>query len=1018
MIYPKSKEPFSKELFSNPTSEYRGAPFWAWNTKLNKEETVWQTEVFKKMGFGGYFMHVRTGLETPYLGDEFNENVRACIDSSRKLNMLSWLYDEDRWPSGFAGGKVTANKAYRGRYLLFTKVERTEKPVFDEKGRLLEGNKLLARYSVHAFFGRILSYRRLRDDETASGSTWYAYLKVIKPETWHNNQAYVDTMNKEAIDLFADITYGNYAKHFPDAMGKECRAIFTDEPQVYRAKDFPSALSLSFERAWTDDFEVTYREKYDEDILDFLPELFFEPKSGVLSAVRYRYFDHVADRFAEAFCDNLGAKAREVGLEFTGHLMEEPTLLSQTRAVGETMRCYRGFGVPGIDMLCSRYEFTTAKQCQSVVHQYGKEGMLSELYGVSRWNYEFRNYKLHGDWQAALGVTLRVPHLSMMSMKGEAKRDYPASIFYQSPWYEKFGLVEDHFGRVNTALTGGKAVTDIAVIHPVESYWLLWGTCERNMRLKQKTEKRFADLTEWLVKSGLDFDFIDESLLPELNKEGDYPLTVGQMQYKVIVIPSCLTLRQTTVERLEKFVANGGKLIFAGDLPLYMDAALSRRPYELASDASCVNFDKKEILRALEPYRVVGFYDESGKHTDNIVSCLRERDGGLWLFAARAFKERFPDNDVIIRQKLTVKVLGEYSATLYNTLDGTTERLSCEEKDGMTEIEACMYNHDSLLIRLEPGKPERIEKELVSDEQGTPVCDNVPYTLHEPNVLVLDRARFAVDNGKYSCARLNLITLDNICRRRCGYAPHGGSICQPWAQVKKDADHTLRLLFTFTSKIEYRAPELALEDAEKAEITFNGKKVEKVVKGYYVDKSIRKITLPDLKKGKNVLEVVLPFGENTDTENCFLLGNFGVEVKAGKCVVTELAPTLSFGNITKQRLPFYGGKLTYHTAFMGDGRDIAVQVGRFCAPVVEVCANGVTKDIAYAPYVCKIPTVQGENKLDVSAYISRQNAFGAIHNRGTACRDHVDGPSDFRKFAFSAKYVLCPAGVIGVPTVR
>ena len=39
----------------------------------------------------------------------------------------------------------------------------------------------------------------------------------------------------------------------------------------------------------------------------------------------------------------------------TGHMMEEPTLrLSQTAALGETMRSYRSFQLPGIDMLCDR----------------------------------------------------------------------------------------------------------------------------------------------------------------------------------------------------------------------------------------------------------------------------------------------------------------------------------------------------------------------------------------------------------------------------------------------------------------------------------------------------------------------------------------------------------------------------------------------------------------------------------------------------------------------------------------
>ena len=139
-------------------------------------------------------------------------------------------------------------------------------------------------------------------------------------------------------------------------------------------------------------------------------------------------------------------------------MMEEPTLTSQTAALGDCMRSYRGFDIPGIDMLCDAFEFTTAKQCQSAVRQYGREGMLSELYGVTAWDCDFRTYKHQGDWQAALGVTVRVPHLSWYAMGGEAKRDYPASISYQSPWYKKFSVVEDHFARLNTALTRGEPI--------------------------------------------------------------------------------------------------------------------------------------------------------------------------------------------------------------------------------------------------------------------------------------------------------------------------------------------------------------------------------------------------------------------------------------------------------------------------------------------------------------------------------------------------------------------------------
>ena len=93
-------------------------------------------------------------------------------------------------------------------------------------------------------------------------------------------------------------------------------------------------------------------------------------------------------------------------------MMEEPTLHSQTAALGEAMRSYRSFGLPGIDMLCDYREYTTAKQAQSASHQFGCPGVLSELYGVTNWDFDFRGHKLGGDWQAALGVTTRVPHLT------------------------------------------------------------------------------------------------------------------------------------------------------------------------------------------------------------------------------------------------------------------------------------------------------------------------------------------------------------------------------------------------------------------------------------------------------------------------------------------------------------------------------------------------------------------------------------------------------------------------------
>ena len=74
MLYKKNVEKsLKKELFINPTSEYRGTPFWALNSHLTKEELCRQIDIFKEMGLGGFHLHVRTGLENEYLGEEYME---------------------------------------------------------------------------------------------------------------------------------------------------------------------------------------------------------------------------------------------------------------------------------------------------------------------------------------------------------------------------------------------------------------------------------------------------------------------------------------------------------------------------------------------------------------------------------------------------------------------------------------------------------------------------------------------------------------------------------------------------------------------------------------------------------------------------------------------------------------------------------------------------------------------------------------------------------------------------------
>lgn len=194
MLYPRSKEAaLDPALFRNPGSEYRGAPFWAWNNHLEPEKLVRQIEQLKEMGFGGFHMHSRTGMSSPYLGTEFMERIKLCVEKARTEGMHAWLYDEDRWPSGAAGGLVTKDPAYRARHLLFTPSERLN----GEGGSCT----LLARFSIRLDSdGCLAAYRRLSHGETPAPTEtiWYAYREIDEESPWFNNQTYVNTLDNPA----------------------------------------------------------------------------------------------------------------------------------------------------------------------------------------------------------------------------------------------------------------------------------------------------------------------------------------------------------------------------------------------------------------------------------------------------------------------------------------------------------------------------------------------------------------------------------------------------------------------------------------------------------------------------------------------------------------------------------------------------------------------------------------------------------------------------------------------------
>ena len=1012
--------------FRNPGSIYRGAPFWAWNNKLDADQLCRQIDVFKQMGLGGFHMHPRTGMDTVYLSDEFFAMIRACRDHAEKTGMLAWLYDEDRWPSGAAGGIVTREERFRARHLLFTPTPyggrlSSETAYGDSRaaGRRYENGELLAAYEVELTNGYLTTYRRLADGETAADgtTTWYAYLETAIPSSWFNDATYVDTLNPDAIEKFVEVTHERYYQEAGESFGTTIPAIFTDEPQFVHKQSLTRAdADQDVVMPWTPDLAETFRAECGGDILDHLPEIFWELPEQAASIWRYRYHDHVCERFTQAFSDTIGNWCGAHNIALTGHMMEEPTLRSQTAALGESIRGYRSFQIPGIDVLCDQMEteYATAKQAQSAVHQYGRTGILSELYGVTNWDFDFAGHKRQGDWQAALGITYRVHHLSMVSMAGEAKRDYPASISYQSPWHGEYPVVEDHFARVNSVLTRGKPVVRIGVIHPIESYWLAWGPLEQTREEREERDSNFSDLIRWLLYGFTDFDFISESLLPiQENDPSRSGFVVGKMAYDVILVPNLRTIRATTLDRLTEFAAGGGRVIFAGEVPSLVDAKPSDDPAVLASRCRTIPYSRTRILSAMEPVREISLVDRQGVQVSGCLHQLRNEGEERMLFLCNTRKDR-------AKRGLALRIRGEWVVSLLDTGSGESSPLGAAYRNGQTELVCDLEAHGSLLLHLAPGSRETGGiLTLPAYREAARLSGPVPVDLSEPNVLLLDGAEYKIDDGEWQAKR-HLLEIDPVIRANLDMPTVDGGMAQPWTD-REPVEHAafVHLRFTIESKIAVAAPQLALENAAGTRILLNGREVEKHVSGYFTDESIHTVGLPGFEGGIHSLELIIDYNRKTYIEWCYLLGDFGVEVKGDRAAITEPVRELAFGDWTTQGLPFYAGNLTYHCRQPVGGDRLFLRVPHFAGPLVKVDTDDKSVPLAFAPYRADIGNAKAGDTVDITVFGNRVNAFGQVHS--TIARGNFwYGPGAWRITgdAWADEYQLRPMGILTAPVVE
>ncbi len=1010
--------------FANPSVAYRGKPFWSWNGELRGEELVRQAHIMKEMGLGGYFMHSRAGLITEYLGDEWFDLVNEVADAAEADGMEAWLYDEDRWPSGSAGGKVTVDPQYRMKSLYIYESD-PEKVDWNDQSFALYVAKLdgINLYTYKEIDTASIACCKCADrkvkeaiaelNDTAKDQPgeWKALRFAIvpdQPSSGYNGTTYIDTMSRKATDKFIEMTHEEYAKRCGDRLGRSIKGIFTDEPHRGHCMDNRAVKDgvISCSMAWTDDLFEEFEKRYGYACRPILPELFYRKNGEQVAPVKLHYIDLADNLFLERFAKPINDWCNDHGIIFTGHVLHEDSLMSQTAPHGSLMRFYEYMGYPGIDILTEHNRcYWAAKQLASSARQLGKKWMLSEMYAATGWHFDFRGHKAVGDWQTLFGINLRCHHLSWYTMEGEAKRDYPASILHQSPWYREYGKVEEYFARFGLVISEGDPACDVLLLNPIESLWcqayLGWGRSLSNVSPEVAPyEQRYTQLFHYLTNNQIDFDYGEEEMMARMASvdtvDGVPVLRVGQMTYKTVIVSNMLTIRATTIALLKEFMAKGGKVIFCGDAPAYIDAVRSDEPVKLAEQGITLPYDEDTLVAAVR---------ENSREFVSVTNAAGETEKAVFAQVRRNFGDDgyavvVLNTDRIHPRKeltLTLRAQSGYALEEWNleTADRYDATALVSEEDGVYHIKLDLEAAGTrcfVLAKISDHLPALPMYEVTASEVLT---GEFPYICDESNVCVLDWCKWRWKDSEWH-DEAEALWADRQIRTDVGIEWRGGGMLQPWYAKLHDKKEYGELQLSYEFYID-KLPEgdvyLAGERPEFNTYKINGVALHNEdLNDFWVDECFKKMLIPAdaLKLGRNEVTIDVTFLRTTNIEALYLVGDFGVKLDGRKRTLVGVPAVMGCDNYSAYDLPFFTGNLTFTIApdvykdILGDAAKAADRIvltpKEFTGACVRVKAGNKATVLGWEPYEADITEAYCQGlPLEVTVMGLRTNVFGPLH---------------------------------------
>lgn len=1003
-----------KELFADPPANYRTMPFWVWNEKVTKEMIDEQLPDYKDKGFGGIFVHPRYGLITEYASEDWYELVAYATKKADKLGMKLWLYDENSFPSGFAGGHVPDQMPES--YNQGTAMKKHEMEIFDPD-TVLEWIAFFKKEGDH--------YVGIGDDFKSYTGKKGKFIGIEKryfeSSKWFGGFSYVDLIYPGVTEKFIDITMSGYEEKIGDEFGKVVPGIFTDEPNIN-----PRERGTL---RWTPDLFEVFQNTWGYNLESNLMSLFYE--TGDWTKIRHDYYSVLLDLFIERWAKPWNEYTESKGLKWTGHYWEHgwPDPIHG----GDNMAMYPYHQVPGIDMLFNTRDsrpdqfgnVRAVKELSSIANQFGRSRTLSETYGASGYELNFEDMKRNGDWEYALGVNFMNQHLSYQSMLGDRKHDFPQTFSYHTIWWDDYRAQADYFARLSLALSSGYQVNNVLVIEPTTSAWMYYVPGTRNEMINDIKEEFHMFIND-LEYYKLEYDLAAEKTMRDFGNVRDNKLVISDRAYSLIVLPPGLTnLDRSSFAMLEEFLSSGGKILSFCDYPSYIDGEAVMEVQDLFIDYP----EQVDIEKEL---------------SQSAVSMLSE--GSLLTFDPLAganlvyyMHRQLSDGDLIFLSNYDIGKQKEFSLTIEDArfaveldpVDGKIYETDFERSGEGLNLNVSLENAGSRLYFISPSRIKAITQSRdtwVPDSEEEIFISGIQR--HGPNVLVLNYCYLEFpDEEKPSDELIYYYKAHDRIFQKHGFPDN------PWVSSSQFKTEIIdRDTFGMNSGFKVSFPFFVNEGADLSSVNvvverpelysvfLNEKLLQPEKDNYYIDKGTGLYPGGSaVRIGHNMVTLIAqPFSVYQELAPVFITGNFSVQPSSAGWEIAQEVP-LSTGSWIEYGLPFYPEDITYYADFtMEKPLKAKLSLGKWTASCITLSVNDSEEILVWPPYEPDISQYlkEGENSLKITLNGSLKNLIGPHHN---VSRKGIVTPWSFKygpeEIPPGKDYDLVDYGLFSVPEI-